>query len=47
MKKLFFLPLAIICIQAYSQNDLQEKYAGVITGMELRKTPYHYCQRCI
>ena len=37
MKKLFFLPLAIICLQAFSQNDIQTKYAGLITGTELRK----------
>ena len=37
MKKLFFLPLAILCIQSYAQNDLQAKYADIITGAELRK----------
>ena len=37
MKKLFFLPLAIICMQSFAQTDVQTKYAGVITGTELRK----------
>ncbi len=37
MKKLFFLPLAIICMQSFAQEDIAAKYGNLITGAELRK----------
>ncbi len=37
MKKLFFLPLAVICLQSFAQVDLSAKYAEHITGTQLRK----------
>ena len=37
MKKLFFLPLAVLCLYSYAQVDLSAKYAEKITGAELRK----------
>ncbi len=37
MKKLFFLPLAILSFQAFSQIDLSAKYAAEITGADLKK----------
>ena len=37
MKKLFFLPLVLLCTEIFAQADLAAKYAGVITGSELRK----------
>ena len=37
MKKLFFLPLAVLCLQSFAQTDLSAKYAQKITGAELRK----------
>ncbi len=37
MKKLFLLPLAVICLQTFAQVDLPAKYASLITGAELKK----------
>ncbi len=37
MKKLFFFPLAVICLQTFAQVDLPAKYASLITGAELKK----------
>ncbi|CAN5832718.1 hypothetical protein BH11BAC4_BH11BAC4_05400 [soil metagenome] len=37
MKKLFLLPLIILCLQAFAQNDDAAKYAAVITGEGLKK----------
>ena len=37
MKKLFFLPLAVLCMHSFAQVDLTAKYAEKITGAELRK----------
>lgn len=37
MKKLFFLPLALIYIQSFAQADFAAKYASGITGADLKK----------
>ena len=37
MKKLFFLPLTLLCFQAFCQIDLSAKYAAEITGADLKK----------
>ena len=37
MKKLFFLPLALLCMHSFAQVDNSAKYAEKITGAELRK----------
>lgn len=37
MKKLFFLPVALMCMQSFAQTDPAAKYASVITGADLKK----------
>ncbi len=37
MKKICFLPLAIICMQSFAQVDIQAKYASIITSEALKK----------
>ncbi len=37
MKKLFFLPLSVLCMYSFAQKDLSTKYAEKITGAELKK----------
>jgi hypothetical protein len=37
MKKLLFLPLAMVCLQSFAQEDPASKYASVITGAGLKK----------
>ncbi len=37
MKKMIFIAAAIICLQAKAQTDIAAKYAGIITGADLKK----------
>ncbi|MEJ7611801.1 MAG: M28 family peptidase [Ferruginibacter sp.] len=37
MKKLFFIPLSLLCLSSFAQTDLSAKYAGMITQSDLRK----------
>ncbi len=37
MKKLFILPLALLSLQSFAQEDVSAKYAATITGADLKK----------
>jgi hypothetical protein len=37
MKKLLILPLALLCLQSFAQEDIAAKYGKLITGAELKK----------